>query len=83
MAHYLNIRQLFLSVFMIILVLFTFDGPLFGTEELFSALRGAQVIVFAMAAWALATENSRVQRVVSLATFAGVSSVAIIRFSPG
>lgn len=83
MAHYLNIRQLFLSVFMIMLVLFSFDGPLFGTEELFSALRGAQAIVFAIAAWALVTENSRAQLGVSLAVFAGVSSIAFIRFLPG
>ena len=83
MAHFLNIRQFFLSVFMIMLVLFTFDGPLFGTEELLNALRAAQLFLFAMAAWGLATESPRVQLAVSLAVLAGVSGVAIIRFLPG
>ena len=83
MAHFLNIRQYFLSVFIIMLVLFTFDGPLFGTEELFNALRAAQIFLFAMASWGLVTESPRVQLAISLAVLAGVSSVAIIRFLPG
>jgi hypothetical protein len=83
MAHFLNIRQFFLSVFMIMLVLFTFDGPLFGTEELFNALRAAQIFLFAMAAWGLTTESPRVQLAISVAVLAGVSAVAIIRFLPG
>ena len=83
MAHFLVIRQFFLSVFMIMLVLFTFDGPLFGTEELLNALRAAQLFLFTMAAWGLVTESPRVQLAVSLAVLAGVSSAAIIRFLPG
>jgi hypothetical protein len=83
MAHFLNIRQFFLSVFMIMLVLFTFDGPLFGTEELFNALRAAQIFLFAMAAWGLTTERPRVHLAISMAVLAGVSAVAIIKFLPG
>jgi hypothetical protein len=83
MAHFLNIRQLFLSVFMIMLVLFTFDGPLFGTEELFNPLRAAQIFLFAMAAWGLVSVNPRVQLAISMAVLAGVSAVAVIRFLPG
>ena len=83
MAHFLNIRPFFLSVFMIMIVLFTFDGPLFGTEELFNALRLAQIFLFAMAAWGLVTENSRVQLAISIAVLAGVSAGGIIRFLPG
>jgi len=83
MAHFLSIRQYFLSVFMIMLVLFTFDGPLFGTEELFNELRAAQILLFAMAAWGLVTENPRFQLVISMAVLAGVSAAAFIRFMPG
>jgi len=83
MAHFLSIRQIFLSVFMIMLVLFTFDGPLFGTEQLFNVLRAAQIFLFFMAAWGLTTESPRVQLAISLAVLAGVSAVAIIRFLPG
>jgi hypothetical protein len=83
MDHFLNIRQLFLSVFIIMLILFTFDGPLFGTEELFNALGGTQLFLFAMATWGLVSENPRVHLAISLAVLAGVLAVTIIRFLPG
>lgn len=83
MAHFLNIRQFFLSVFMVMILLFTFDGPLFGTEELFNALRAAQILLFGMAAWGLVTENTRVQLAISVVVLAGVSAGGIIRFLPG
>ena len=68
---------------MIMLVLITLDGPLFGTEELFNALRAAQIFLFVMAAWGLTTESLRVQLAISIAVLAGVSVVAFIRFLPG
>ena len=83
MAHFLNIRQFFLSVFMIMLVMFTFDGPLFGTEELFNPLRSAQLFLFAMAAWGLVTENTRVQLAISMAVLGGTLAASAIRFLPG
>ena len=83
MDHFLNIRQFFLSVFIIMLMLFTFDGPLFGTEEPLNALRATQFFVFAMAAWGLATENSRAHLAISLAVLTGISGIAVIRFLPG
>jgi hypothetical protein len=83
MDHFLNIRQLFLSVFIIMLMLFTFDGPLFGTEELFNSLRVTQMFLFIMAAWGLVSENPRVHLAISLAVLAGVLAVTFIRFLPG
>ncbi len=83
MDHFLNIRQLFLSVFIIMLMLFTFDGPLFGTEELFNPLRVTQLFLFAMAGWGLVSENPRVHLAISLAVLTGVLGVTIIRFLPG
>ena len=70
-------------MFMIMMVLFTFDGPLFGIEEPFNALRVAQIFVFGMAAWGLFTESPRVQLAISIAVLAGASGVAVIRFLPG
>jgi len=83
MDHFLNFRQLFLSVFIVMLVLFTFDGPLFGTEELFNALRVTQMFLFATAAWGLVSRNPRVHLAISLAVLAGVLAATVIRFLPG
>jgi hypothetical protein len=83
MEHFLNIRQLFLSVFLVMLVLFTFDGPLFGTEQAFNALRMTQIFLGAMAVWGLVTESRRVHIAISLAVLAGALAVVIIRFLPG
>lgn len=82
-AHYLNIRQFFLAVFMIMLALVTFDGPLFGTEELLNPLRAAQAFMFAMAAWGLVSQNASVHLAISLAVLVGVTAIAFIRFIPG
>jgi len=81
--HFLDIRRFFLSVFIIMLILFTFDGPLFGTEEAFNALRATQMFLLAMAAWGLVSESPRVHLAISLAVLAGVSAAAVIRFLPG
>jgi len=81
--HFLGIRQFFLSVFMVMLTLFTFDGPLFGTEEPFNALRAAQVVLFTAAGCGLLSENPRLHLAISLAVLAGVSAGAVIRFLPG
>ena len=82
-AHFLNNRQIFLSVFIVMLILFTFDGPLFGTEELFNTLRVTQSFLFVMAAWGLVSKNPRVHLAISLAVLGGVLAVTIIRFLPG
>lgn len=83
MAQFLNMRQFFLPVFMIMLALVTFDGPLFGTEELLNPLRAAQAFMFVMAAWGLASENPQVHLAISVAVLVGVSAIALIRFVPG
>jgi hypothetical protein len=82
-AHFLGIRQVFLSVFMITILLVTLDGPLFGTEDLLNGIRAGQTLVLAMAAWGVISKNPRVQLVVSLTVLAGLSAVAVFRFFPG
>lgn len=82
-AHFQNIRQFFLAVFMIMLVLVTFDGPFFGTEAFFNPLRVAQAFMFMLAAWGLASKREFVQLSIAVAVLVGVSAIAIIRFLPG
>jgi len=82
-AHFLSIRRVFLSVFLVMLVLFTFDGPFFGTEPFFNTLRAAQMFLFLVTASGLLTESARVQLAISVAVLAGATAVAIIRFLPG
>jgi peptidoglycan/LPS O-acetylase OafA/YrhL len=79
----LAVAKLFLSVFLVMLVLFTFDGPLFGTEQAFNALRMTQIFLGAMTVWGLVSENRRVHVAISLAVLAGALAVVIIRFLPG
>ena len=81
--HFLNIRQLFLSVFIAMLVFFTLDGPLFGTEPPFNGLRMTQVFLAGMAVWGLLTENRRVHTAIASAVLVGALAVTIIRFFPG
>ena len=83
MAHFMNIRPYFLAVFMIMLALVTFDGPLLGTEELLNPLRAAQAFLFVIAAWGLATEKTLVHLAISVAVLIGVGAIAVIRFFPG
>ena len=82
-AHFMNIRQFFLSVFIVMVVLVTLDGPLFGTEELLNPLRAAQAFIIAMAAWGLVSQSTLVHLAISVAVLVGVSAIAIIRFFPG
>ena len=82
-VHFLGIRQVFLFVFMITIVLVTLDGPLFGTEELLNGIRAGQALVLAMAVWGFISKSPRVQLAVSLTVLAGLSAVAVVRFFPG
>ena len=82
-AHFLNNRQLFLSVFMILVLLSAMDGPLFGTEKLFNGLRALQIFIFVITGWGLMSKSPRVQLTVSLVILAGLSAVCIYRFLPG
>ena len=81
--HFLSIRQLFLAVFLAMLTLFTFDGPLFGTEQAFNGLRMTQMFLGAMAVWGMVSASRRVHVAIALAVLAGVLAVVIIRFLPG
>jgi hypothetical protein len=65
-AHFLDIRRLFMVVFIAMMLLFTLDGPLFGTEPLFNPLRVAQLCVIGSAAWGLRSKSRSVHTAISL-----------------
>jgi hypothetical protein len=82
-AHFLGIRKPFLVVFLLMLVFFSLDGPLFGTEPLFNQLRAAQFAVFVPTAAGLFWENRHVQAAISLISLASLSIAVVLRFLPG
>jgi hypothetical protein len=82
-AHFLDIRRLFMAVFIAMMLLFTFDGPLFGTEPKFNALRVFQMSVVGSAAWGFLSRSRLVHTAISLLVLLALGAVVIIRFLPG
>lgn len=82
-AHFLHIRRPFMAVFTVIMVLFTLDGPLFGTEPALNPLRVTQVGVMVSTAWGFTSRRRNVHNAISLLVLVAVLIVAIIRFVPG
>jgi hypothetical protein len=82
-AHFLAIRRLFMVVFIAMMVLFTLDGPMFGTEPHFNTLRVAQMSVVGSAAWGFASKSRSLHTAISLLVLLALGAVVIIRFFPG
>lgn len=82
-AYFLDIRRYFLSVFVVMSLVFVLDGPLFGTEELMNTARAAQFFVIAISACGLLSDSSRIQKAISLAVLASLVALIIVRFFPG
>ena len=82
-AHYLDIRPLFMVVFIAMMVFFTLDGPLFGTEPLLNPLRVAQMCVVGSAVWGFASRSRWVHTAISVLVLLALGAVVIIRFFPG
>jgi hypothetical protein len=81
--HFENIRRVFLGVYAVMIVLFTLDGPLFGTEALISPLRSMQAAVLIAVTCGVVWKNRRVQALVAMGVLGGLSGVTVIRFFPG
>ena len=71
------------SIMLATIVLFTLDGPLFGTEPPMNGIRVAQLTIMAMYVWGLLTRNHLAQSVISLVVLGGTTAVVIFRFLPG
>jgi hypothetical protein len=81
--HFFGIRKWFLSTFALIMILFGFDGPLFGTEQWLNKLRAVQLLIAALAIWGIFSSNRRVHTSVSLAILLGIVAAVVIRYLPG
>lgn len=81
--HFLGIRKLFFPVTAVMVLLFSFDGPLFGTEPPINLLRAAQVAIFAVTTWGAFTTHRLAQSAIAAIVLAALSIIVFIRFMPG
>ena len=81
-SHFLHIRRPFMAVFTVIMLFFTLDGPLFGTEPILNPLRVVQMTVMGSAVCGFFSKRRSVHTVVSLFVLLAVMTVMIIRFFP-
>lgn len=81
--YFLNIRRFFFAVLFLMLVLFTIDGPFFGTEPIFNPVRAVQVLLILLVAWGFITTARNSHIVIALATLTILCAAAVIRFFPG
>ena len=82
-AHFQDIRQMFFVVIIAMLLLFTLDGPLFGTEPPINGIRGGQAIILLGCIAGLIFARKAIQVLASLMMLGGTSIIVIIRFLPG
>lgn len=82
-SHFRDIRRSFLSVFVVMMVFFTLDGPLFGTEAPFNRLRVAQVVIIGLAGVGVFTRRDRAHATISLLTLLLVVMATTARVVPG
>jgi hypothetical protein len=80
--YFLSIRRFFFAVLILMLVLFTVDGPLFGTEPVFSPARVTQIIVLLVVSWGLISDGRNSHTAISLTTLAILCALVAIRFFP-
>ncbi|NNF13218.1 MAG: hypothetical protein HKN72_08345 [Gemmatimonadetes bacterium] len=82
-SHFGDIRRPFLAVVLLMMVFFTLDGPLFGTEAPINRLRFAQVVIIGLAGFGIFSRNQRVQASISILTLALAVLAATARILPG
>ena len=81
--YFQSIRKWFLTVFAVIMVFVSFDGPLFGTEPLLNELRAAQSLLVAIAICGVFSSNRRFHTAVSASVLVFLCVAVFIRFLPG
>jgi len=82
-AHFLKISRLFMAVFIAMMVFFTLDGPLFGTEPTVNPLRLVQGSLVGLAAWGFVSRRRFVHTLISMMVLLSLLAVVTIRFLPG
>ena len=78
--YFIDTRRYFLGVMLVIFLLFSFDGPFFGTEQFFSSLRVAQAIGAACIIWGIVSDHRRVHTIIALAILGSLIAGVSIRF---
>jgi len=81
--YFHSIRKTYFTVMIAMLLLFSLDGPIFGTEPPLNGIRAAQATMLAMYIWGLFAESRLSQAIISLVVLGGTSAVVILRFLPG
>jgi hypothetical protein len=81
--YFRSIRKTYFTVMIAMLLLFSLDGPIFGTEPPLNGIRAAQATMLAMYIWGLFAESRLSQSIISLVVLGGTSAVVILRFLPG
>jgi hypothetical protein len=81
--YFLGIRKWFLAIIAVIMVFFSFDGPLFGTEPLLNELRAAQLSLVAIAIWGVFSANRRFHTAAAASVLFILCVAMFIRFLPG
>jgi hypothetical protein len=83
LAHYfLSIRRFFFGVLILMLLLFTVDGPFFGTEPALNSARLVQIAVGTVVTWGLVSDRRNSHTAISLTTLVILCALVIIRFFP-
>ena len=82
-SYFMDTRRFFLSVVLAMVLLFSLDGPLFGTEQAVSGLRMTQAAIASVIVWGIVSDSRRVHTVISFAMLAALGTIVSIRFFPG
>ena len=82
-AHFMRIRKPFLLIFLLMIVFFSLDGPLFGTEPAFNQIRAGQFASFVPVAIGLFSVSRHAHSAIALITLANLSVAVAMRFLPG
>lgn len=81
--YFMDTRRYFLGVMLVVFLLFTFDGPLFGTERFFNSLRVVQAVGTACIFWGILSDNRRAHTIISLVVLGSLFAAVSLRFLPG
>ena len=81
--YFTDSRRYFLGVMLVVFLLVSFDGPMFGTEPFFNGLRATQGVVITSISWGIVSDNRRVQTIISLFVLGSLIVGVSIRFLPG
>ncbi len=81
--YFLRVRKWFLSIYALLMIFFSFDGPLFGTEPLLNELRTVQLSIVLISLLGIVSANRRFHTAASVCVLLILCVGVFIRFLPG